>query len=64
MSSAARKLLTTFQSLDPADRQEVASEILRLTTEDGELDDAAFTEIAANLFRSYDDEESQRAGTN
>ncbi len=57
MTEAARELLDAFDALSPADREQVALEILRRTT-GGDLPDAALDELADELFRSYDAEEA------
>jgi hypothetical protein len=58
MSSAARELLVTFEALDPAERQEVAAEILRRAMGSGELDEAAYDELSRGIFNLYEKEES------
>jgi hypothetical protein len=60
MTTAARDLLSTFDDLSPADQKEVAAEILRRAMGDGDVSDASWTELAAELFRSYDAEEAAR----
>ena len=61
MTATAQKLLAEFDALPPADRQQVAVEILRRTSEPGDLPEAALDELAAELFRAYDAEEAARA---
>jgi hypothetical protein len=61
MTATARNLLATFDSLAPDEQQQVAAEILRRTAATGELPESAMDEIAAELFRSYETEESARA---
>lgn len=63
MSTAARDLLSAFDALTPQEQQEVAAEILRRTAPAGDLPDAAFDELAAELFRGYDAEEAAGAGS-
>jgi hypothetical protein len=58
MTLAARNLLSAFESLDPAEQQQVAVEILRRSAAMGELNNQGFDELAADVFRSYDAEES------
>jgi hypothetical protein len=58
MTLAARNLLTAFESLDPAEQQQVAVEILRRSTAADELADHTFDELAADVFQSYDAEDS------
>jgi hypothetical protein len=62
MTTAARDVLKAFEALAPAEQQEVAAEILRRATPEGDLPDAAFDELATDLFRHYDAEESARGG--
>jgi hypothetical protein len=61
MTEAARNLLEAFDALPPADRHEVAAEILRRTSALEEIPEAAFDQVADELFRSYDAEEAARA---
>jgi hypothetical protein len=58
MTVEANQVLIAFNALDPNEQQRVAVEILRRTAGSGELKDEAFDELAADLFRSYDAEES------
>jgi hypothetical protein len=59
MTIAAHKVLTAFNELTPEERQQVAAEILRQSAITGELTDEGFIEIAADVFRAYDEEESR-----
>jgi hypothetical protein len=61
MTATARNLLTAFDALPPVDQQQVAAEILRRTAASADLPEAAFDELAAELFRNYDAEEAARA---
>jgi hypothetical protein len=61
MTTAARQLLAAFEALDPADKQEVAAHILRRVSAGSDLQDDAFDELAGELFRRYETEESSRA---
>jgi hypothetical protein len=61
MTLAARNLLTAFEALDPAEQQQVAVEILRRSAAMDELTDQTFDELAADVFQSYDAEESNGA---
>jgi hypothetical protein len=61
MTAIARKLLAAFDGLPPDEQQQVAAEILRRTAAADDLPDAAFDELAAELFRGYDAEEAARA---
>jgi hypothetical protein len=58
MTSAVRDLLESFEALSETDQQEAAVEILRRMQPQGELPDEALVEIADELFRSLDAEES------
>jgi hypothetical protein len=58
VSAGADNVLAAFNALAPEEQQQVAMEILRRSTATGELSDEAFDELAADLFRSYDAEES------
>ncbi len=58
MTEAARQLLNAFEALPPVDQQEVAAEIVRRATPVGDVPEAAFDELADELFRSYDAEEA------
>jgi hypothetical protein len=62
MTEPACDLLRAFDTLSPAEQQQVAAEILRRTAAADDLSDAAFDELAADLFRAYDAEEA--AGVN
>jgi uncharacterized protein YoaH (UPF0181 family) len=61
MTVAAHKVLAAFNALDPDEQQQVAVEILRHSAATGELTDEALSEIAADVFRAYDAEESDGA---
>jgi hypothetical protein len=63
MTVAAQQVLAAFNALAPEDQQKVAVEILRKSATSGELSDEAFDEIAADVFRSYDAEESGSANS-
>jgi hypothetical protein len=54
MSTAAKELLVTFETLSPSDQQQVAAEILRRSAAAGDLPESALNELAAELFRGYD----------
>lgn len=60
MSTGANNLLSAFDSLEPAEQRAVAAEILRRSYGIGELSDATFDELAAEVFHGYDAEESSR----
>jgi hypothetical protein len=62
MTAAARDVLAAFDALPPDEQHRVAAEILRRTATADDLPEAARTELAAELFRSYDAEEAARAG--
>jgi hypothetical protein len=61
MTMSARKVLEEFQALSAAEQQELAAEILRRSAGAGELSEAALTELADELFRAYDAEETAGA---
>jgi hypothetical protein len=63
MTTAARDVLKAFDTLSPAEQQEVTVEILRRAVSEGELPPEAFDELADELFRSYDAEEAARGNT-
>jgi hypothetical protein len=55
MSAAARKILTAFDALPDRDREDVmAALLLRRPLGEGAIPDAGFTEIAEQLFLTYD----------
>jgi hypothetical protein len=60
MTTTAREVLAAFEALPPADQQQVAAEILRRFSGTGDLSEAAFDELAAELFRNYEAEEAAR----
>jgi hypothetical protein len=59
MGNAARKLLDTFDALPPAERQEVALEILRRTADadHGSPTDEELVATAEAVFLGYDRDE-------
>ena len=60
--TAARDLLAAFAALPPDEQQQVVAEMSRRAISGtGDLSDAAFDELAAELFRGYDAEEAGRA---
>jgi hypothetical protein len=61
MTSTAHEVLAGFDALSLADRRKVMAEILRRSAATDALSDAAFDELAAELFRGYDAEEAARA---
>jgi hypothetical protein len=61
MTTTARKLLAAFDALSPEEQQQVAAEIVRRTASVGDLPEAALDELADELFRGYDAEETARA---
>lgn len=63
MTTTARDLLAAFDTLTPEEQQQVAAEIYRRTPPTGELPDAAFEELAAELLRGYDAEEGAGASS-
>ena len=58
MSGAARDILAVFDTLEPAEKQQVAVEILRRSAGADELPDNALDELTDELFRAYDAEEA------
>jgi hypothetical protein len=63
MTVAAHQVIAAFNALAPEDQQQVAVEILRRSAATGELPDDAFVELAADIFRTYDAEESGGANS-
>jgi hypothetical protein len=61
MTVDAHNVLAAFDALDPEDQQQVATEILRRSVPADDLTEDAFVELAAEVFRSYDVEESSGA---
>jgi hypothetical protein len=61
MTASVQEVLAAFDALPPGEQQQVAAEILRRTMPDGDLPDAAFDELAGELFRAYDAEEAADA---
>ncbi len=57
MTEAARELLKAFDALPAVDRREVAVGILRRAGVLEDMPEAAFQQLADELFRSYDAEE-------
>ena len=60
MSASPQEILAAFEALPPAEQQRVAAEIIRRSSGHGDLPEAAYDELAAELFRSYDAEEAAR----
>lgn len=61
MTTAARDLLTTFESLTPIEQRDVADAILRLAPPVGELGGQDLDAMANEIFSAYDLEESADA---
>lgn len=62
MSAAAQQLLAAFDALPAAERDAVMAELLtRHSLAAGDLPDAAFVELAEELFLAYDAEEASNA---
>jgi len=61
MSTGARELLAGFDALPASEQRQVAAEILRRTSGTGELPEEALYELADEVFRMYDAEESAGA---
>jgi hypothetical protein len=58
MTATAENLLAAFDTLSADEQQQVAVEILRRTAGTEDLPEAAFDELAAELFRAYAAEEA------
>ncbi|MCY2988969.1 MAG: hypothetical protein NTY19_14025 [Planctomycetota bacterium] len=61
MTDSVRELLLTFDTLAPADQQDVAAEILRRAVPSDDLSEDALHGLADELFRGYDAEEAAHA---
>ena len=61
MTQTAHDLIAAFDALDPADKREVAVEILRRSAGVEEVPDEAFDELASELFQNYDAQEAASA---
>ncbi len=61
LSEGVRDLVRRFDALPPAERHQVATVILRRSTGSGEMPEAAFDEIAAELSWIHDTEEAEDA---
>jgi hypothetical protein len=61
MTETVRDLLRAFDALSPAEQNQAAAEILRRWVPGEGLPETALDELAAELFRAYDAEESARA---
>jgi hypothetical protein len=55
--------LNAFDALEPTEQQSVAAEILRRSVAEDELTNETFDMLAAEVFRSYDAEESSGANS-
>ena len=58
MTTAARDILKVFDTLPAADQHELAVAILRRASSSEDIADAALDELADELFRGYDAEET------
>ena len=63
MTSSAHHLLNAFDALAPNEQQSVAIEILRRSVATEEMSDEAFNVLAAEVFQTYDAEETNGAGS-
>jgi hypothetical protein len=63
MTETVRNLLRMFDTLSTTEQLEMTAEILRRHTSAEDLSDAALDQLAAELFRSYDAEEADRAAS-
>jgi hypothetical protein len=61
MTTEARFVLDAFDALKPAERQQVAIEILRRSEGGEDLAGGAIDDLAAAVFRDYDAEEADGA---
>lgn len=61
MTATAHDKLVALDALQPADKQQVAVEILRRSAGEADLSDATLDDLAAELFQSYDAEEAASA---
>jgi hypothetical protein len=61
MPPQARDLLDAFDALPAEEQRQVAAEILRRTAGADDLPDAAYHELAVELFLGYDAREADRA---
>jgi len=61
LTQGVRDLLRAFDALPPAEQHQAATAILRRSAGSGEMPDAAYEELAAELFRAYDAEEAADA---
>ena len=62
MTTTARELVNAVDALPDPDREAVIAELLlRRPPGAGDLPDAAFEELAADVFRIYDDAEAADA---
>ena len=61
MIATAQELLAAFEALPTCEKKQVTDELLRRSWDDGDLPETSLNEIAAELFRSYDAQETSRA---
>ena len=61
MTATVRNLLQTFDTLGPAEKQEILVEVLRRSPAADPIPDEAFNELAADVLKAYDAEESASA---
>ena len=61
MTTSAHNVLNAFEALEPAEQQCVVVEILRRSVTMDELTEQTFNTLAAEVFQSYDAEESSGA---
>jgi hypothetical protein len=57
VTTSGHNLVNAFDMLPPAEQHEVAVEILRRSTPEDEIPIDALGELAAEVFRAYDEEE-------
>jgi hypothetical protein len=61
MIATANELLAAFDALPPEEQRQVTIEIIRRSTGSDDLPEAAYDELAAELFRVYEAEEADHA---
>lgn len=59
MTESMRDILRAIDALSPAEKQQLEAEILHRWVPDEGMRDEALDELAAELFRGYDAEESE-----
>lgn len=62
MAATVDQVLAAFDSLDPAEKQRVAVEVIRRSSGADVVSDEALDQLAAELFQGYDTEEESGGG--